>query len=201
MKLTVREEQHLHEELTNMLVNGDIETADDILDVFKNYLTNHKPTVLQWIEDMFAHAEKKEWFETYWAIDVHGTISKPDYRKEQVEVSYYPYAKEALQLMSKRKDIKLIMYTSSYPNEIDVYQEQFLADNISFDFVNENPDVSESKGSFGYYYDKPYFNVLLEDKAGFRPEVVWEYLYNYFKTTEYRPDEKWSMKTKESYHK
>ena len=201
MKLTVSEEQQLHDILTNILVNGNIETADDILSVFKDYLTNHKPTVLQWIEKMFSYAEKKEWFETYWAIDLHGTVSRPDYRKESKEIDYYPYAKETLQLMTERSDIKLIMFTSSYPDEIKKYYKQFRNDGIIFDFINENPEVSDAKGSFGYYDKKPYFNVLLEDKAGFNPGIVWEYLYNYFKNTEYRPNKEWSMKYNEKYHK
>jgi len=184
-----------------MLVDGDIETADDILEVFKDYLTNHKPTVLQWIEKMFNYAEKKEWFEVYFAIDLHGTVSRPDYRKESKKIDYYPFAKETLQLMSDREDIKLIMFTSSYPDEIKEYYKQFRNDGIVFDFINENPEVSDAKGSFGYYDKKPYFNVLLEDKAGFNPLIVWEYLYKYFKNTEYRPNKEWSMKYNEKYHK
>ena len=201
MKLTVNEEQQLHDELTNMLVNGDIDSADDILRVFKDYLSNHKPTVLQWIEQMFEYAEKKEWFETYWAIDLHGTVSRPDYRKESKEIDYYPYAKETLQLMSEREDIKLIMFTSSYPEEIKEYYKQFRNDNIIFDFINDNPEVTDAKGSFGFYDKKPYFNVLLEDKASFNPLNDWEYLYNHFKNTKYRPNKEWSMKYNEKYHK
>ena len=206
MKLTINEELQIHDKLTNMLVNGDIETADDILLVFKDYLSNHKPTILQWIEKMFEHAEKKEWFETYWAIDIHGTVSVPDYRKDidgeySHAIEYYPYAKETLQLMSERDDIKMIMFTSSYPTEIEFYKKEFAKDNIVFDFVNFNTDISSAKGSFGYYEEKTYFNVLIDDKAGFKPEVVWRYLYKYFKETKYRPNKEWSMKYNEKYHK
>jgi len=200
MELTKIEESKLLKKISNLLDN-DKHKSMDILGLFQDYLENHDPTILQWIKEMFKHAKKKEWFEVYFAIDIHGTVSKPDYRKESKKLLYYPYAKETLQLMSEREDIKLIMFTSSYPDEIKIYQETFEKDDIHFDFINENPDVSDAKGSFGYYYDKPYFNVLLEDKSGFKPDVVWKYLYDYFKNTEYRPNPIWSMKYKEDYHK
>ena len=53
----------------------------------------------------------------------------------------------------------------------------------------------------GYYKKKYYFNVLLEDKAGFDPLKDWWFLYDYFKNTDYLPDPTWSMKYKEEYHK
>lgn len=161
----------------------------------------YEPTILKWIKKMFDHAEKKQWFETYFCFDIHGTISIPDYRKSNKEIEYYPYAKETLQLMSERDDIVMIISTSSYPEEIEIYNEQFKKDGIIFRYVNENPEISSDKGSFGYYKDKFYFNVLLEDKSGFNPLRDWEFLYSYFKNTPYRPDPRWDMKYKEEYHK
>lgn len=163
--------------------------------------TRYEPTILKWIKKMFAHAEAKQWFETYWAIDVHGTFSVPDYRKSVKEIEYYPYAKETLQLMSQRRDIILIMSTSSYPEEIEIYMEQLKKDGIVFNYENENPEISSDKGSFGYYKKKYYFNVFFEDKSGFNPERDWKFLYEYFSTTKYVPDDTWDMKYKEEYHK
>ncbi len=161
----------------------------------------YEPTILKWIKMMFAHAEEKQWFETYWAIDIHGTISKPDFRKTVKEIEYYPYAKEVLQLLSKRKDIVLIMSTSSYPDEITVYDKTFKEDGIEFKYINENPEISSDKGSFGYYKDKYYFNSSFEDKSGFNPNRDWKFLYDYFKNTKYIPNPEWEMKYKEAYHK
>jgi len=162
----------------------------------------NKSALLKWIEKMFIHAEKKQWYETYWLFDVHGVISKPDYRKDVKEINYYPYAKETLQFITKhRPDIIMIMFTSSYPEEIKIYMDIFKKDDIHFKYVNENPEISDSKGSFGYYYQKPYYNVLLDDKSGFDPYEDWEPIYNYFLTTNYHPNPKWSFKSNESYHK
>lgn len=137
---------------------------------------------------MFEHAEQKQWFESYWAIDIHGTISKPDYRKDTKEIIYYPYAKKTLQLMSERKDIVMILWSSSYPDEIKIYKDTFKNDNIIFNYDGENPEVSSSKGSFGYYKKKFYFNFLADDKNGFNPKRDWKFLFNYFNETTYRPN-------------
>ena len=168
---------------------------------FIKTLPRQEPSILRWVKKMFEHSEEKEWFEVYFAIDVHGTISVPDFRKDIKEIEYYPYAKETLKLMSEREDIIMIMSTSSYPEEIKVYQKQFKKDGINFKYINENPEISSDKGSFGYYKDKYYFNLLIEDKSGFEPLIDWKFLYDYFSSTKYRPDPKWNMKYKETYHK
>lgn len=160
-----------------------------------------KTPLLKWIEKMFKHAEKHQWYETYWAFDIHGVISKPDYRREKKEILYYPYAKETLQLLSQRDDIVMFLFTSSYPEEIQKYLKTFEEDGIKFKYVNENPEISSEKGSFGYYYKKPYYNVLLEDKSGFLPFKDWKQIFKYFKKTKYKPNKNWSLKNKESYHK
>ena len=161
----------------------------------------YEPGILKWVDQMFTHAEQRHWYETYWAIDVHGTITIPDYRKVIKSVEYYPYAKETLQLMSNREDMILIMTTSSYPDEVEVYNGQFIKDGILFKYINENPEISSDRGSFGYYIHKYYFNVLIEDKAGFNPSRDWKFLYEYFSTTKFRPNKEWNMKFKETYHK
>lgn len=170
---------------------------------------DYKPSLLIWIEKMFNHAVKKEWYETYHAFDIHGVISKPDYRKNinsgndtYNHIDYYPYAKETLQFLTKnRPDMILFIMSSSYPNELESYMKQFEQDNIYFKYVNENPDVTDIKGSFGYYEKKPYFNTYWEDKSGFNPETDWLPLYNYFVKSDYKPNIKWTMKIKEKYHK
>jgi len=163
----------------------------------------YKPALLEWTEKMFAHAFNKQWYETYHAFDIHGVISKPDYRKsgEEFRINYYPYAKETLQYISKnRPDMVLFIHTSSYPNEIKSYMEQFEMDGIHFKYVNENPEISEASGCFGCYDKKPYFNVYFEDKAGFRPEKDWKPFLKYFKKTKNIPNKNWSFKTSETYH-
>jgi hypothetical protein len=167
----------------------------------------YKPQILSWIEKMFDHAEKKQWYETYHAFDIHGVISKPDYRKTEIIgqefiINYYPYSKETLQFLTKyRPDMILYLFTSSYPDEINSYMKQFKNDNIYFKYVNENPEISDAKGSFGCYDKKPYWNTYWEDKSGFDPDIDWKPIYEYFVNSGYRPDPNWSLKTIETYHK
>lgn len=167
----------------------------------KTVENRYEPTILLWIKEMFVHAEKKQWNKVYFNIDLHGTVSKPDYRRDTKCIDYYPYAKETLQLLTQREDISLILWSSSYPDELEIYEKQFKQDNIKFDFVGENPDVSTEKGSFGYYKNKHYFNALFEDKAGLNAERDWKFLYEFFLNQTYRPKLEWSMKYKEDYHK
>jgi len=73
------------------------------------------------------------------------------------------------------------MYTCSHPHEIQQYLDFFEKNNISFKYVNENPEVVD--GAYGYYQDKFYFNVLFEDKAGFETKEwidVKDYIQEYY---------------------
>lgn len=163
----------------------------------------YKPSLLIWMEKMFDHAYKKQWYETYHAFDFHGVISKPDYRKvdKEFKINYYPYAKETLQYITKhRPDMVLILHTSSYPEEIKHFMEQFKNDDIYFKYVCENPEISSAKGSFGFYDKKLYFNSYFDDKSGFRPDKDWKPIYNYFRNQKKLPNPKWSLKNKEEYN-
>ena len=69
--------------------------------------------------------------------------------------------------------------------------------NIHFKYVNENPDIDSSKGNFGYYHQKFYFNALFEDKAGFNPITEWYQIYSLLKRYEnenYLPNPEWTTK-------
>lgn len=152
-------------------------------------------SIVKYIKRMFAHSFSKEWYDTYWTIDLHGTIIKPTY--EGTEMVYYSYAKQTLKLLSERPDIKIILWTSSFPKEIEIYLNEFKKAGIVFDSINENPNISSKNGNFGFYEKKFYFNVLLDDKAGFKPETEWEKLYFYLldcKVSGYLPDPKWTTK-------
>jgi len=71
------------------------------------------------------------------------------------------------------------MYTCSHPKELDEYNSFFVKDNINFDYINENPEVMNT--SYGYYENKPYINVLLDDKAGFSAETDWGLIRRFLK--------------------
>ena len=151
----------------------------------------------KYIQKLFDISFRKEWYETYWVFDLHGTIMKPSYDLNDKSVKYYPFAKEVLQILSKRDDIKLIMWTSSYPLEIEYYNKIFIEDGILFDAINENPTISSNNGNFGYYEKKFYFNILFDDKATFDPENEWESIFNFlmeYEKTNFLPNKNWTTK-------
>jgi len=131
----------------------------------------------------FGQLEKRKWKYTYWAFDLHGTILMPNYEAGNIPTKFYPYAEEVLQMLSKREDILMFMYTCSHPHEQDQYVRFFKDLDIDFKWVNENKEVVTDNEGYGYYEDKPYFNVLLEDKAGFDPMEDWEDIRDYFRAT------------------
>lgn len=123
------------------------------------------------IENCLRNGKERGWEKTYWAFDIHGTILKPTYKPNDISREFYPDAIEVMQWLGNRKDIIKILYTCSYPHEIDQYIEHFKGHKIFFDYINENPDVAD--GGYGYYKDKFYFNVVLDDKAGFDGNSDW----------------------------
>lgn len=154
-------------------------------------------SVANQIQRTFDVSFEKEWYETYWAFDIHGTILKPTYDLNEDRMEFYPYAKEALREISMRGDIIMILYTCSYPNEIEKYLEFFKKQGIHFHHINENPGISSKFGNFGYYENKFYFNVMFEDKAGFDPMKEWKEVYDlmsYYRKEKILPNPSWTTK-------
>jgi len=135
--------------------------------------------ILTAIENALLMTQKRGWDKMYWAFDIHGVIFPNTYQNNADE-PFYPYALEVLQFLSLRQDICLILYTCSHPREIEQYLQRFEANKIHFQYVNKNPEASNT--AYGNYVDKPYFNVLFEDKAGFRPEMDWKLVLDFIQT-------------------
>lgn len=125
------------------------------------------------LKNHFELKEQRGWDKTYWFFDLHGTVLRPNYKAGDIPKEFYPYAKEALQFISKLDDVVMSIYTCSHQHEIDQYVEYFKANDIHFKYVNENPEVPTDLNGYGCYDKKPYINVLFEDKAGFDPETEW----------------------------
>ena len=122
-------------------------------------------------KNAFERKIEKNWDKIYVLVDIHDTILKACY--EHVECyDYFPMAKEALQELSSRQDICLILWSSCYPEKLDTYVETFGNDGIHFDYVNRNPEVVNT--SLACFDDKLYFNVGIDDKFGFDAETDWK---------------------------
>ena len=138
--------------------------------------------IVKAFDSAFKRAKEKHWDYIYVLVDVHGTIFKPSYLNEE-KYEFYPYAKEALQLLSKDPNIKLILWTSStYQAALD-YGVVFNRNKIYFDYLNCNPEV-ERQSTDPETLDlssKYYFNIGIDDKFGFEPETDWKTIYEYLK--------------------
>lgn len=126
--------------------------------------------IVKTFKTAFERKEERGWDRIYVVVDIHETILKPNYGGLSTE--FYDYAVDVLRLLSDREDVKLIIWTCSKAEDIEVYQKLFKSENIHFDYVNDNPEV-KGKLNWGDYDAKMYTNVLLDDKAGFSADHDW----------------------------
>lgn len=126
----------------------------------------------------YKRAAEKGWDRIYVLVDIHGTIFRPSY--ERIETyEYYPLALDTLRNMSRREEIRIILWSSSYTDQLMKYKERLEVDGIKVDWINENPEVQNTE--LQCFSDKLYFNIGIDDKFGFDPEVDWEEVYDFFK--------------------
>jgi hypothetical protein len=138
--------------------------------------------IIKAFDSAFKRAQAKHWDYIYILVDVHGTIFTPSYLNEE-KYEFYPYAKEALQLLSKDSNIKLILWTSSTFEAAMDYGFVLNKNNIYFDYLNCNPEVEkqETDPETLDLSSKYYFNIGIDDKFGFEPETDWKTIYEYLR--------------------
>ena len=122
-------------------------------------------------KNAFLRKQEKGWEKIYVIVDIHDTILHACYEKAE-DYEYFPGAKEALQIMSSRDDICLILWSGSPIEILENYRARFTADGIHFEYLNENPEVANS--TFQNFDKKLYFNVGIDDRFGFDPNTDWE---------------------------
>lgn len=124
----------------------------------------------------FERASKNNWDCIYVVVDIHDTIVKACWENEET-YQYFPWAKECLGLMSKLKSIKMILWSSSYNEKIEDYVNNFKKYGITFDYINKNPEVENTK--LACFDKKLYFNVGIDNAFGFEAETDWKTIYDY----------------------
>lgn len=134
--------------------------------------------LVKYLDKLLKMKEEKGWDYLYFMVDIHNTVIKPTYDKSN-EFVYFPYAKEVLQILSNRSDVKLIMWTSTYPEVIEQYRNVFKASGIEFDYVNENPEMDDDY--IRCFIEKFYYDIGFDDKFGFDAETDWKEIYGYIK--------------------
>jgi hypothetical protein len=134
-------------------------------------------SVPQLISRELERLKKNGWDCIYVLVDLHGTIFKPSGSMVYEKFEFYPYAKECLQMLSRRSDIKLILWTSTYGEDIETYVDVLSRNGIRFADINENR--LEASTALQDFSEKFYFNVGIDDKFGFDPMEDWAHLFRY----------------------
>lgn len=112
------------------------------------------------------------WPRMYWAIDLHDVIIPGTYTRDNAGRHFYPKSKEVLQWLTDRKDMCIILYTSSHEDAIADIVKWLALNDIKVDYVNCNPECTDT--NLCSFSGKFYFDVMLEDKAGFLGWTDWE---------------------------
>ena len=132
--------------------------------------------IVRSFETAFKRMKEKGWDKIYILVDIHDTVFEATYSKDEY-YRWFPYAKEALHLMSINPRISLILWSSSYTDTIEKYIDTFEKSKIHFDMVNVNKETEDNELSC--FAQKTYFNVGIDDKFGFDARVDWEMIYHY----------------------
>lgn len=137
--------------------------------------------IIKTIRFEYEKAKERGWDHWYWDIDIHGTIMKPNYSGTgDIPRIMFNDAPECLQKLTRRKDAKRILWTSSKEDDVVKYQTFFKENDILFDYVNENP--LEQFAAHADFTKKHYKSVIIDDKAGFDPEVDWKAISEFLDT-------------------
>lgn len=133
--------------------------------------------IVKQFKKSFKLKEERGWDKIYVLVDLHDTIMKATYRNDVEPYDFYYYSIPSLATMCLDPEICLILWTCTPEENLNENIEHLKHFGISFDYINENPEVLNNEVS--NFDKKLYCNVLLDDKAGFDPEEDWKLIYNY----------------------
>lgn len=124
------------------------------------------------IERAFRDKARRGWDRLYVCIDVHDVILEGKYNRMNVGASYFPNALKVLRQWSNRPDMILILWSSSHDDALEQVLADLRQEGVKFEFVNGNPECPNTP--ICNFDRKFYFNILLDDKAGFEGESDWK---------------------------
>ena len=97
------------------------------------------------IQKAFKYAKEKNWDYVVFLIDIHDTIFKATYSNTE-NFEYLGKAKEALQLMSSRPDIKIILWSSTFNKTkyiLQLYKDNIIIDGFNKNIEGINPEMAD----------------------------------------------------------
>jgi hypothetical protein len=129
------------------------------------------------IQQAYRKAADRKWDRVYWAIDIHETVLVPSY-DSKVLGAHYPHAARALELILSYPESRIILWSSLSPADMQRHKDHifwgdgFTAEQRDRVYLNCNPECGETE--YASFNQKFYFNILLDDKAGFDAQTDWK---------------------------
>lgn len=139
-------------------------------------------TITQLFNAAWEKKEQRKWDYVYIMVDLHGVVLPSNYHSKNDLTFINPHAEKVLRYFSDADDIILIIWSSSHDTEISAVRLWLLRNGIGFSYVNENP--LEKNTPYADFSKKPYFSIVLDDKAGFDPDEDWEELNRWIEDRE-----------------
>lgn len=132
-------------------------------------------STLNAIKRAYKLLEERNWDKVYWCIDLHGVCLKSTYN-DTIEFINEDAVK-TLQLISSLDETVIILWSSCYKDYSIKITDLFLENSIKVKYFNENKDITST--DYAYFGDKFYFDILLDDKAGFDANTEWKQIYEH----------------------
>lgn len=123
------------------------------------------------IERAFNDKKRRNWEKLFVCVDVHDVILEGKYNLMNEGASYMPNSLKVLWNWSQRSDISLILWSSSHITPTAKVLDDLAKHGVYFDYVNSNPECQNT--TLCDFSKKFYFNILLDDKAGFEGATDW----------------------------
>jgi hypothetical protein len=131
--------------------------------------------------DTWKKKDEKNWQYIYIMVDLHGVILPSNFHSSNDLRFLNEHTKDCLQYFSRQDDIILILWSASHNEEITNVRRWLAKEGILFNFINENP--LEQNTEYADFSKKIYFNILLDDKAGFEPSD-WKEIFEWIRLRE-----------------
>lgn len=137
------------------------------------------------IVNAYKKHRERNWDSFYWMIDIHGVLVPSSYLpfKSQLEQckfdEFYEDAITTLTFLMSFPEMKFILWSSSTHDYLEHIKNRLVSSHGLPDdriFINANPEQNSTDVSD--FSMKPYFSVLLDDKAGFEPTSDWKMIYS-----------------------
>ncbi len=115
------------------------------------------------VKGAYRKMHDRNWDKIYYLVDLHETVFCNNY--DGIAYTFYPDALIGLQYLSSLPETRIILWSSVYEEDKKTYVDLLKDHDIRVDAFNINPFEKNTK--VGCFDEKPYFSVVIDDKAGF----------------------------------